>query len=130
MLTPKDMGQFRALFLKRTTDESSYRTYETVNGMYLGEEHHIASDPEVMEILSYGSYIAIGSYTDVSQVTGLIETHMRTPSRCPFLHIRDALSSDIMPIINLLETKDIPLRLMLNRPECYAKEFRHLYPEL
>lgn len=130
MLDTNEGKQFRALFLRRTTDENVYKFFQTKAGLYDAGEYEIWQDPEADEILSYGSYVAIGSYTDVSQVAGLLEIHMRVPSRCPFLHIRDADSSDIMPIIKLLEEKDIPLRLMLNRPECYAKEFRHLYPEL
>lgn len=112
------------------TNRDHYAQYQTKDGLYDAGEYEFLRDYEAMGIMDGGDYIAIGSYTDISKVPALIEQHQKLYARCPAMLIRNADSADITPILKHLETNNISLRLSLDRPECYAETFRHLYPEL
>lgn len=120
---------FAVLCLYRT-DRDDFTLYQSENGLYDAGEYTLLADYEIAGILKGGDYIAVGSYTDTTKIPALIDYHQKMYARCPALLLRNADSSDIMPILKHLEAHNIPLRLSLDRPECYAEEFRHLYPEL
>jgi hypothetical protein len=102
---------------------------QTVHGLRNAESKFI-DDPAMHEILYKGGSLVLYTFTTIEEACAAIQTHAATKSRFPFISVRDLNLSDTTPLLKFLEENNIELRMMFDRPECYAEEVRHLLPEL
>lgn len=118
----------RALFLIRG-EEKRTQIIQTLRWFHITESKFV-EDYDMLNILDGGGTLVLATYTTIEEACEHMETHMKTRSRFPFFSLRDIDVNDVMPMVKFLEENHSDFHLMLDKPECYAEQYRHLLPEL
>lgn len=117
-----------ALFLIRG-EEKSTQKFQTMNGFRTSESKFV-DDYDMLNVLNNGGMITLATFTTIAEAGEQMLAHVETQSRFPFFSVRDLDVNDVKPLVKFLEENRSEYHLMLDKPECYAEQYRHLLPEL
>lgn len=117
-----------ALFLIRG-EAKSLQKFQTMDGFRTSESKFV-DDYDMLNVLNNGGMITLATFTTIAEAGEHMVAHVETQSRFPFFSVRDLDVSDVKPLVEFLKEKRSDFHLMLDKPECYAEQYRHLLPEL